>query len=119
LGDSECRINISISENNCGANSVVLKRDAESEEIEIITLDKYVEDNQLERIDFIKADIEGAERNMLKGASHVLKTFAPKLAICTYHLPDDPEILEKLILEANPHYTLVHLKNKLFAAVIH
>jgi len=119
LGDCECRVNISIAENNSEANSIILERDIKGEEIEITTLDRYVEENQLERIDFIKADIEGAERNMLKGASRVLKTFAPKLAICTYHLPDDPEVLEKIILKANPNYTVVHLKRKLFAAVIH
>jgi hypothetical protein len=72
----------------------------------------------LERVDFIKADIEGAEREMLKGAAHVLKTFAPKLAICTYHLPDDPEVLEQIIKEANPNYKIVHLRHKLFATVV-
>jgi FkbM family methyltransferase len=52
-----------------------------TENILITTLDKFVEDNKLERVDFIKADIEGAERDMLRGATNTLKTFAPKLAI--------------------------------------
>ena len=100
-------------------NTIVLDRkDAhKSEKIVITTLDKFVEENKLERVDFIKADIEGAERDMLRGACNTLKTFAPKLAICTYHLPDDPEVLEKIILEANHNYTIVHLRHKLFAAV--
>jgi hypothetical protein len=55
---------------------------------------------------------------MLRGATNVLKTFAPKLAICTYHLPDDPEVLEQIIKEANPKYKVVHIRKKLFAAVI-
>jgi hypothetical protein len=63
------------------------------------------------------ADIEGAERDMLKGAWGVLKEFAPKLALCTYHLPDDPETLEFLIKDANPNYNVVHISKKLFAAV--
>jgi hypothetical protein len=63
-------------------------------------------------------DIKGAERDMLRGATNVLKTFAPKLAICTYHLPDDPEVLEQIIKEANPKYKVVHIRKKLFAAVI-
>jgi hypothetical protein len=71
----------------------------------------------IKKIDFIKVDIEGAERDMLRGATNVLKTFAPKLAICTYHLPDDPMVLEDIILEANPKYKVVHLKMKLFACV--
>jgi hypothetical protein len=111
-------MNISISKSGGGASSIVLDRNYECEKISVTTLDKFVEENKLERIDFIKADIEGAERDMLKGATNVLKTFAPKLAICTYHLPDDPEVLEKIIREANPDYTVVHLRHKLFAAVI-
>jgi hypothetical protein len=55
---------------------------------------------------------------MLKGASGILKNLVPKLAICTYHLPDDPVVLEKIILKANPAYTVKHIRNKLFAEVI-
>jgi len=101
-------------------NSLIIKDNEEmvEERIDILTLDEFVEDNNLKRVDFIKADIEGAEREMLKGSKSVLKTFAPKLAICTYHLPDDPQVLEKIILEANPNYKIVQLRNKLFAAVV-
>ncbi|OAV67388.1 methyltransferase, FkbM family [Bacteroidales bacterium Barb6XT] len=110
---------ISINENNSGANSIISKgADCKSEKIAITTLDKFVKENNIEKVDFIKADIEGAERDMLRGATNVLKTFAPKLAICTYHLLDDPEVLEKIILEANPDYKVVHLRHKLFAAVV-
>ena len=118
LGSSECEINISISSENSGANSTVITRSGIKEKISVTTLDKFVEKNRLERVDFIKADIEGSEREMLKGATNVLKTFAPKLAICTYHLPDDPEALEKIILEANPNYRVIQLSHKLFAMVV-
>jgi FkbM family methyltransferase len=117
LGVEQSKMNIFISETNSGSNSLVFKGE-KVEKIAITTLDKFVKENQLERVDFIKADIEGAERDMLKGAANVLKMFAPKLAICTYHLPDDPEVLEKIIKEANPDYTVVHLRHKLFATVI-
>ncbi|MDR3128887.1 MAG: FkbM family methyltransferase [Tannerellaceae bacterium] len=101
------------------ASSIVIEKDyqVKEEKIVITTLDQFVAENNLTKIDFIKADIEGAERDMLRGASHVLKTFAPKLAICTYHLPDDPYVLEQIILDANPNYTVVHLRHKLFAMV--
>ena len=118
LGDREYDIHVSMTSDVNTDYSISMGRDLKGELVSIITLDKFVEENKLERIDFIKADIEGAERDMLRGATNVLKTFAPKLAICTYHLPDDPEVLEQIIKEANPNYTIIHLRKKLFAAVI-
>lgn len=120
LGSNECKITIMVSNENSGGSSIV-KREKDlniEERINITTLDKFVEEYKLDRIDFIKADIEGSERDMLKGATQVMKKFAPKLAICTYHLPDDPEVLEKIILEANPNYKVIHLRHKLFASII-
>ncbi|MDR3347608.1 MAG: FkbM family methyltransferase [Helicobacteraceae bacterium] len=99
-------------------NQITQDEQTAGETIQITTLDQFVKERKLERVDFIKADIEGAERDMLKGARNTLAKFAPKLAICTYHLPDDPIILEQLILEANPKYTIVQLRKKLFACVL-
>jgi len=90
----------------------------EKQQIILTTIDDFVKENNLKRIDFIKSDIEGDERNMLRGAKQTLKKFAPKLALCTYHLPDDVEMMTKIILEANPNYTIKYLRHKLFAAVI-
>jgi len=78
-----------------------------SDKILVTTIDEFVVENKIDRIDFIKADIEGFERYMLIGAKETLKRFAPKLVICTYHLPDDPEILSRIILEANPNYIII------------
>ena len=85
--------------------------------IETITIDDFVKERKLERVDFIKSDIEGFERYMLQGAQETLKNFAPKLALCTYHLPDDPQVMTNLIMQANPHYNIVYGKMKLFASV--
>ena len=102
-----------------GSVSNNLVKEAVSEEkIEITSLDDFVRINDIRKIDFIKSDIEGAEREMLKGATYVLRNFAPKLAICTYHLPDDPEVIKDIILNANPSYTIIQKRMKLYAAVI-
>lgn len=83
----------------------------------VTTIDAYVETHGISKVDFIKADIEGAERQMLRGAARVLREHAPMLAICTYHYPDDPQVLEALIKEANPDYQIIHKWKKLFACV--
>lgn len=93
------------------------KNPSVEEVAETITLDEFVKENNIERVDFIKSDIEGFERNMLKGAQETLRKFAPKLALCTYHLPDDPEVMEALIKQANPNYNIVHKRKKLYASV--
>ena len=118
LGQEEGKIQLNICTENSGRNTILATVDGGAEEITITTLDKFVDDNGVQKVDFIKADIEGAERQMLRGARNVLRTFAPKLAICTYHLPDDPQVLEQIIMEANPRYKVVHLRHKLFAAVV-
>jgi FkbM family methyltransferase len=99
-------------------SSIVRKfQNSRKEKIETITIDEFVEKNNIKRVDFIKADIEGAEKLMLKGAYNVLKNFAPKLSICTYHLPDDKKVLTELILKANPDYKIIYGKAKLYAYV--
>ncbi|WP_446897224.1 FkbM family methyltransferase [Clostridium sp. LBM24168] len=85
--------------------------------VETITIDKFIEENNIEKLDFIKADIEGAERYMLMGARKSIKEFKPKISICTYHLKDDPEVLEKIIKEIEPKYVIEHKWKKLYAHV--
>ena len=91
--------------------------DTKGKTIECITLDSFVQENNLSKVDFIKADIEGSERDMLLGAKNVLKKFAPKLSICTYHKLDDKEVLERIILNANSNYRIIHKWKKLYAYV--
>ena len=89
----------------------------ETEEIKCISIDSWVEANNIKKIDFIKADIEGAERDLLKGAMQTLKKFGPKLAICIYHFPDDPFIIPSLIKKANPAYIILKTSHKVFAYI--
>ena len=117
LGDKPGFEYLSIDLENSGKNSINHENE-NSEEIELTTLDKFVKDNKINKVDFIKADIEGFERNMIIGAKETLKRFGPKLAICTYHLPDDRDTIKRLILEANPNYIIVQKRNKLYAMAV-
>lgn len=116
LGDKSGVFLLSQNSINSGSNQIT-EITINSESIEVTTIDEFVAENRIERVDFIKSDIEGFERNMLTGAKKTLKQFAPKLAICTYHYPDDPEILKSIILDANPNYTIIQKRKKLYAMV--
>jgi FkbM family methyltransferase len=54
-----------------------------------ISIDDFVKQNNVNKVDFIKMDIEGAEPFALKGAIETIKKFKPKLAIAIYHSIDD------------------------------
>ena len=47
--------------------------------IEALTLDEFVKTRGIEKIDFIKVDIEGFEMNFVNGAVETLKNFKPTL----------------------------------------
>ncbi len=53
--------------------------------VKCIKLDTFVEQEGIEKIDFIKLDIEGSEMPAIMGAVKTLVEHRPKLAICIYH----------------------------------
>lgn len=67
--------------NNSGAASLYSSDAAEDmqlkEEIELISLDDYVANQKIDRIDLIKIDIEGAEYGALKGSRKTLERLRP------------------------------------------
>ncbi len=54
-----------------------------------ITIDDFVSRYNIQKLNFIKADIEGAEPNAIKGAINTLKRFTPTLALSIYHSMGD------------------------------
>ena len=76
----------------------------------LMTIDDIVNSLAVDDINFIKMDIEGAERYALAGASKTISRFKPKMALCTYHLPDDPEVIKSLAFKAYPGYKFKQTK---------
>ena len=67
-----------------------------------VTLDNFF---SKDRLDFIKADIEGMEIKLLEGSKELLKRESDlKLLLCTYHNKNDAEII-KVKLENNGYIT--------------
>jgi len=87
-----------------------------------LTIDDLCEQKKLEKVDFIKMDIEGAEQNAIKGAEKTIKKFKPKLAISIYHSMDDFANIIHLINGYNVgykfylnHFTIYSEETVLFA----
>ena len=49
------------------------KKNIESFSIETKTLDKYSSENKIEKVDFMKIDVEGHEENVLLGSKNIIK----------------------------------------------
>lgn len=117
VSDHDGLANLYENQYNIGGSSIMTTSSGKSRMVPCRSIDSIVSEFNLKSVDFIKADIEGAERLMLDGAKETLKQFAPKLAICTYHLSDDPTVLEEKIRRYNPNYQIAHRWEKLYAWV--
>lgn len=118
LGEEKAKLRLSVPPNNkLAASSGFFDRGGEEIKAKQISLDHFVEQNDLPKVDFIKADIEGMERNFLRGAKEVIKIFKPKIAVCIYHRPNDFEIIKEIISEFVPDYNFVERGEKMYAWV--
>lgn len=119
LAEKEGKSLFYVTNNNIGAGNLIGKThgNADTIEVSVTTIDHFLVENQINRVDFIKADIEGAERLMLKGAKETLRKYSPKLSLCSYHLFDDISVMTDLILDANPDYKIKYAWQKMYAWV--
>lgn len=110
--NKETRLPLFVKDQNSLAPSFVIEpRDASSlEGTPVFPLDGIVNQLKLLRVDFIKMDIEGAEREALAGARTTMTKFKPRMAISAYHLPDDPTVIPGTALDAQPGYQ-IHAKD--------
>lgn len=76
------------------------------EEIEIITLDDFVDKNRINKIDFIKIDVEGYEFNVLKGGVNSLKKLKPIIAISLHSDKLKEEIIKFVETELKNLYKI-------------
>jgi len=75
-------------------------------EVPVSRIDALVQRLGLARVDYIKMDIEGAEREALSGARNTLAKHRPTLMIESYQRPDDMEVIPDIVSKAYSGYSL-------------
>ena len=99
---------LSVGRDNSGMSSLVKERGGQQIEVPVTTIDRLVQELSLPRVDYMKLDIEGAEREALRGAMETLRLYRPRLMIDSYHRVDDLEVLPRILLSAHPDYEQVY-----------
>ena len=60
-------------------------RGGRRQSVPLITLDEFCRNRGIDRVDFIKMDIEGAEEPALRGGEHTIRRHRPRLSMASYH----------------------------------
>jgi FkbM family methyltransferase len=99
-----------LSDKNVLAEPIVLNQCAPgfrsgNSQVPLRSIDHLVNTKEIERIDFIKLDVEGAELDVVRGARDSIQRFKPKLAISLYHKPNDIFEIILHIKEKFPFYS--------------
>jgi FkbM family methyltransferase len=89
-----------------GAASSVSRTPGDGKRVVGTSIDDFVQTRNLETVDFIKFDIEGAEKDALLGAKETIQRHKPTLAVSVYHKNEDILELPKLIKTLYPGYSL-------------
>lgn len=63
---------------------------------EAIRIDDWVKNNNINKLDFIKMDIEGAEIEALEGCEQTIKNLKPNFAIASYHYVNEEQTYIKV-----------------------
>ncbi len=106
--DKEDFLTLRVDPKNSAADSFVLQRQGavDVKMVPLTTIDKLVADLKLERVDYMKIDIEGAEPKALAGAKETLTKYKPRISIATEHELNDAIVIPKIIRAARPDYQM-------------
>jgi len=114
LGDKIERTVMAVSQHFPTSNSIKKsgffknqERYDSEEEIDVITIDSFVEQEGLKTVDFIKVDTEGYEKEVLEGAKNTIKKFSPVISISAYHIASDIKNITAIVKKINPKYQYI------------
>lgn len=96
------------------ANSLIadMVSPVDGEEVAVVTVDRILEDQGLDRLDMLSLTINGAEVEALHGARHALAEYRPRIRLAGWYRRDGRRIAEsaRSLLEAAEYwvYTSAH-----------
>jgi FkbM family methyltransferase len=96
-----------------GSSAVWMPDNAHCVKKQAVTIDYWVSNNKIQKLDFIKMDIEGAEIEALEGCVDTINNLKPNFAIASYHYVDGEQTyikLEKFFKKMNYPYKTVKFR---------
>jgi len=84
-----------------------------TENIELITLDTYLQREKITKLDFIKLDVDGFEGKVLQGAARSLAQMKPIILMelnpaTMFENRDDPDVMVQMLVQAEYHFETSH-----------
>ncbi len=119
LGKTTGELFLEEGQNNSGGNRISPNQINSGKKIEITTLDHFLTITNLEKIDFIKIDVEGYEYNVLLGAEASISKYRPVLFIeCVDDFLRDQGASAEMLTSflEKQKYTLLNAENE---SIIH
>jgi FkbM family methyltransferase len=97
--DKDDVLPLNVQPSNTASYSVALRYPGASPgpSVELTTIDELVRELGLKRVDYIKMDIEGAERAALGGGAQTIRRFHPRLTVSLENRYDDPEAIPAIV----------------------
>ena len=102
LGDKASQVEMFIYGENAGSNSIYYSdyhanksNGITKELVQLTTLDEYIKEKNITKIDFLKIDVEGHELNVIKGGTNTLKAGIVKCVQFEYGIEEMFKILAK------------------------
>jgi FkbM family methyltransferase len=99
IWDRRAELRLRMQAGNPAADSVALtyRGSREGPLVDVGPIDDLVRELELRQLDWIKMDVEGAERAGLQGARETLRRFQPRLVVAMEHRFDDPREIPRLV----------------------
>ncbi len=82
-----------------------LTNDKSGTEVKIETIDNLFYKKKIP-VSYLKADLEGYDFEMIKGAKNTIKHHKPKIAITTYHKESHAKEISEFLKNINPDYNI-------------